>query len=210
MTRTAQKKAAQAARLEKKRAKAASRGTPSEDAPPPVSPPVDSPTTEEDATLGPAESTYLVVPPPADAAPADAAPAPAPPPPATNGHVKHNTAAHPEIPAYPLSTKAATEPEAVLPEPPLQRAAAPVVAAVKQTAETVSSAATAVAEPVQAALSKASESAKDALAKTPVNSVVAPPEDPEKAKKRQNALTRTLWTFIMIGGFLGGCVLSYA
>jgi phosphatidate cytidylyltransferase len=205
MTRTAQKKAAQAARLEKKRAKAASRGTPSEDAPPPVSPPVDSPTTEEDATLGPAESTYLVVPPPGDAAPA-----PALPPPATNGHVKHNTAAHPELLAFPLSTKAATEPATVLPEPPLQRAAAPVVAAVKQTAETVSSAATAVAEPVQAALSKASESAKDALAKTPVKSVVAPPEDPEKAKKRQNALTRTLWTFIMIGGFLGGCVLSYA
>ncbi len=28
------------------------------------------------------------------------------------------------------------------------------------------------------------------------------PQDAEKAKKRQNALTRTLWTFIMIGGFL--------
>lgn len=27
-------------------------------------------------------------------------------------------------------------------------------------------------------------------------------EDPEKVKKRQNALTRTLWTFIMIGGFI--------
>lgn len=31
----------------------------------------------------------------------------------------------------------------------------------------------------------------------------ANPRDAEKAKKRQNALTRTLWTFIMIGGFLG-------
>ena len=30
----------------------------------------------------------------------------------------------------------------------------------------------------------------------------AKPMDAEKAKKRQNALTRTLWTFIMIGGFL--------
>lgn len=29
-----------------------------------------------------------------------------------------------------------------------------------------------------------------------------PPQDTESAKKRQNALTRTLWTFIMIGGFL--------
>ena len=27
-------------------------------------------------------------------------------------------------------------------------------------------------------------------------------EDPEKAKKRQSFLTRTLWTFIMIGGFI--------
>lgn len=27
--------------------------------------------------------------------------------------------------------------------------------------------------------------------------------DPETAKKRQNVLTRTLWTFIMIGGFIG-------
>jgi phosphatidate cytidylyltransferase len=30
-----------------------------------------------------------------------------------------------------------------------------------------------------------------------------PPQDPEKVKKRQNALTRILWTFIMIGGFIG-------
>lgn len=28
-------------------------------------------------------------------------------------------------------------------------------------------------------------------------------QDPETAKKRQNALTRILWTFIMIGGFVG-------
>ena len=28
-------------------------------------------------------------------------------------------------------------------------------------------------------------------------------QDGEKAKKRQSFLTRTLWTFIMIGGFLG-------
>lgn len=28
-------------------------------------------------------------------------------------------------------------------------------------------------------------------------------QDAEKVKKRQNALTRTIWTFIMIGGFLG-------
>ena len=31
----------------------------------------------------------------------------------------------------------------------------------------------------------------------------ANPQDAEKVKKRQNALTRTIWTFIMIGGFLG-------
>ena len=29
------------------------------------------------------------------------------------------------------------------------------------------------------------------------------PQLAEKVKKRQNALTRTIWTFIMIGGFLG-------
>jgi phosphatidate cytidylyltransferase len=31
----------------------------------------------------------------------------------------------------------------------------------------------------------------------------ANPQDAEKAKKRQNVLTRTIWTFIMIAGFLG-------
>ena len=31
----------------------------------------------------------------------------------------------------------------------------------------------------------------------------SPAQDPEKVKKRQNALTRILWTFIMIGGFIG-------
>lgn len=31
-------------------------------------------------------------------------------------------------------------------------------------------------------------------------------QDAEKVKKRQNALTRTIWTFIMIGGFLGMCL----
>ncbi|KAJ3838977.1 phosphatidate cytidylyltransferase [Lentinula raphanica] len=31
----------------------------------------------------------------------------------------------------------------------------------------------------------------------------APPADAETVKKRQNILTRTLWTFIMIGGFIG-------
>lgn len=30
-------------------------------------------------------------------------------------------------------------------------------------------------------------------------------QDTEQQKKRQNALTRTLWTFIMIGGFLSEC-----
>lgn len=30
-----------------------------------------------------------------------------------------------------------------------------------------------------------------------------PVEDPEKVKKRQNVLTRIIWTFIMIGGFIG-------
>lgn len=41
-------------------------------------------------------------------------------------------------------------------------------------------------------------------------------QDAEKVKKRQNALTRTIWTFIMIGGFLGThltpallCMLTY-
>lgn len=29
------------------------------------------------------------------------------------------------------------------------------------------------------------------------------PQDAERAKKRQNALTRTLWSLIMIGGFIG-------
>ncbi|THH02286.1 hypothetical protein EW026_g567 [Hermanssonia centrifuga] len=36
------------------------------------------------------------------------------------------------------------------------------------------------------------------------------PQDAEKAKKRQNALTRTLWTFIMIGGFLTLLLMGHA
>ena len=39
------------------------------------------------------------------------------------------------------------------------------------------------------------------ISDTPNNQVSRP--DPETAKKRQNVLTRTLWTFIMIGGFIG-------
>lgn len=32
------------------------------------------------------------------------------------------------------------------------------------------------------------------------------PQDAERVKKRQNALTRTLWSLIMIGGFIGLCL----
>ncbi|KDR75864.1 hypothetical protein GALMADRAFT_68330 [Galerina marginata CBS 339.88] len=35
-------------------------------------------------------------------------------------------------------------------------------------------------------------------------------QDPEKVKKRQNALTRILWTFIMIGGFIALLLLGHA
>ncbi|KAJ3762409.1 phosphatidate cytidylyltransferase [Lentinula raphanica] len=42
------------------------------------------------------------------------------------------------------------------------------------------------------------------IASTPLPSPAhAPPPDAETVKKRQNILTRTLWTFIMIGGFIG-------
>ncbi|KIM40100.1 hypothetical protein M413DRAFT_446253 [Hebeloma cylindrosporum] len=37
-----------------------------------------------------------------------------------------------------------------------------------------------------------------------------PTQDPEKVKKRQNALTRILWTFIMIGGFIALLLLGHA
>ncbi|TCD70313.1 hypothetical protein EIP91_003942 [Steccherinum ochraceum] len=40
--------------------------------------------------------------------------------------------------------------------------------------------------------------------------VPPPPQDSESAKKRQNALTRTLWTFIMIGGFLTLLLMGHA
>ncbi|PPQ98638.1 hypothetical protein CVT24_003971 [Panaeolus cyanescens] len=36
------------------------------------------------------------------------------------------------------------------------------------------------------------------------------PQDQESVKKRQNALTRILWTFIMIGGFIGLLLLGHA
>ncbi|KAI0798466.1 cytidylyltransferase family-domain-containing protein [Irpex lacteus] len=38
----------------------------------------------------------------------------------------------------------------------------------------------------------------------------ANPQDAERVKKRQNALTRTLWTFIMIGGFLTLLLMGHA
>ncbi|KAJ3735736.1 phosphatidate cytidylyltransferase [Lentinula guzmanii] len=38
----------------------------------------------------------------------------------------------------------------------------------------------------------------------------APPSDAETVKKRQNILTRTLWTFIMIGGFIGLLLMGHA
>ncbi|KAG6897902.1 hypothetical protein C0992_009386 [Termitomyces sp. T32_za158] len=39
---------------------------------------------------------------------------------------------------------------------------------------------------------------------------VVPSQDTEKAKKRQSFITRTLWTFIMIGGFIGLLLLGHA
>ncbi|KAF8658252.1 hypothetical protein AX16_002028 [Volvariella volvacea WC 439] len=39
---------------------------------------------------------------------------------------------------------------------------------------------------------------------------VPTPEELEREKKRQNMLTRTLWTFIMIGGFLGLLLMGHA
>ncbi|KAJ3847829.1 phosphatidate cytidylyltransferase [Lentinula lateritia] len=38
----------------------------------------------------------------------------------------------------------------------------------------------------------------------------APPSDPENVKKRQNIFTRTLWTFIMIGVFIGLLLMGHA
>jgi hypothetical protein len=38
---------------------------------------------------------------------------------------------------------------------------------------------------------------------TPPSTTTTPPQSDNPEKKRQNILTRTLWTFIMIGGFLG-------
>lgn len=39
---------------------------------------------------------------------------------------------------------------------------------------------------------------------------VVPSRDTEKAKKRQSFITRTLWTFIMIGGFIGAYLLQFS
>ncbi|KAH0589078.1 hypothetical protein H2248_004849 [Termitomyces sp. 'cryptogamus'] len=41
-------------------------------------------------------------------------------------------------------------------------------------------------------------------------SQAVPSQDSEKAKKRQSFITRTLWTFIMIGGFIGLLLLGHA
>ncbi|KAG6869124.1 hypothetical protein C0993_001689 [Termitomyces sp. T159_Od127] len=51
----------------------------------------------------------------------------------------------------------------------------------------------------------------ESLAEVPSPSTqVVPSQDTEKAKKRQSFITRTLWTFIMIGGFIGLLLLGHA
>ena len=53
----------------------------------------------------------------------------------------------------------------------------------------------------QVALPASKENGSTVASKTV--SLTTSNQDTEKSKKRQNALTRTLWTFIMIGGFIG-------
>jgi phosphatidate cytidylyltransferase len=57
----------------------------------------------------------------------------------------------------------------------------------------------AVVEPVIKAVEKVPEVAREVVAKA----LPPQPADEETAKKRQNVLERVVWTFIMIGGFVG-------
>jgi hypothetical protein len=135
--------------------------------------------------------------------------------PLTNGH--HTPASAPtSAPASAplLSTEAAAAPSKVLPEVPLQKTVAPIVAPVTQAVQDVASAAAKVVEPVKVAVAQGAGKASEALrqvqnqvqAQAPGSGSRPPvsgPEEAAKAKKRADVLERTVWTFIMIGGFIG-------
>lgn len=96
--------------------------------------------------------------------------------------------------------------------PPLQEPAAviPLEPEVSPLAEPVEPAALLDEEPIrQNPLPIPQEAPVKQVVAPPVKQQVLPinqnppPTDPEKVKKRQNILTRTLWTFIMIGVFIG-------
>lgn len=175
LTRTAQKKAAKAARLEKRQQKASASGRTTPIPPSPISasestPESASPPTQ-DTLLPDADPEPVVPPAPAIVDPTPAPePVPAPAPPA-------ETAAAPQAEKKPVSKVE----QAPAPKP----ASTPIPQAASEEKKQVASVESTPA-PKQSATESASES--------------------EQTKKRQNVVTRTLWTFIMIGGFISALI----
>lgn len=114
-----------------------------------------------------------------------------------------NGVVHGEVPAGDVESEAA----AVEPAPSKPDARAPTRSEVKAAAPE----APAQSEPESVAEAVSETHAKEQEEQKP--KVVAPApsttaQDAEKEKKRQNALTRTVWTLIMIGGFLCECSIT--
>jgi phosphatidate cytidylyltransferase len=151
---------------------------------------------KSDEAAAPAQQTEPTVPPSNGKITAPSSPTDTLPPP---------VAAQPEVP----EKLPAPEPQA---EPPAAKP--PVVAPVvpetsvqqpQQQSDAKSQAPKAIPV-VPTAPEKKQESTKKDMSpsKATVPAPPAPaPQEAEKVKKRQNIITRTLWTFIMIGGFLG-------
>lgn len=209
LTKTAQRKAAKAARLEKQRQKALAKGKLGDAAHPsdadssrpetPLPTLNDLPPTDEEVTYAPAPvptgqsplaasvlsgdtaRSNLSVPP---SAPKASAPEPSPPPPAV-------------VPSPPKPSSANAVPELTTPVPTPQ-----IPPALQKAKEVVTNVVPAKA---QEAVNSVVPTVNQVAAK------LATPEDPVKAKKRQDIIERTLWTFIMIGGFISELIphLSY-
>ena len=105
-----------------------------------------------------------------------------------------NGTAHPDSQVNGSTPQAPVEPAA--PSPPVYHAPTPVPAEVKPSMPANTPAAPASSE--KETLNARRTDIENPPEKQPASIV----EDTEKVKKRQSFLTRTLWTFIMIGGFI--------
>lgn len=189
VTKTAQRKAAKAARVEKQRQRALAKGARGD-----ATHPSDADSSRPETPLSaPDELPDLDV----SDAPALLAQSP------LAASVVNSDVIAPDVPAPRNPSLAAAPP--IVPTPPPATPPAPIVAEAK-IAPLPEVAAPVPIPQVQPIVEKAKEvisSVAPAVTKAAAN--LAASEDPAKAKKRQDMLERTLWTFIMIGGFLSKC-----